>query len=79
MPTPVAPASTQPPTWLDREKMDALDFFNGRMQIQDNNRAQMHRSLTDLFNEDPHAYYAMVIARTDEIRIREKQLHRFGF
>lgn len=59
--------------------MDALGFFNGRVQIRDNNGAQIHRSLTNLFNEDPHAYYAMVIAQADEIRIREKQPHRFGF
>lgn len=67
VPIPVGSTSIQPLVWLSREEMEALGFFSGGIQIQGNNGTQMLCSLTDLFNEDPEAYYSMVIARADEM------------
>ena len=67
VPIPIGSDTKQSPIWLSREEMEALGFYQSGMQVEGQDGTQMMCSLTGLFSEDPETYYAMVIAKADEM------------
>ena len=55
------------PVWLSRVTRDALGLYQNAIQTVSQEGTTETHALTDLYDEDPEAYYNMVIARADEM------------
>lgn len=67
VPVPTGSAPVRPMVWLNRSEMEALGLYDEGMHVQGSSGEQILCNLMDLFNEDLDSYYAMVIARADEM------------
>lgn len=67
VPAPMEAGIRQSITWLSRDEMEALGFFQGGIQVENQDGTQTLCDLTSLFNEDHMAYYTMIITQADEM------------